>query len=64
MKDVDALLVLTECTIYHGLDLVRMTKLIKGKELIDLRNIYQLDDSVIAGLNYTSVGKPPAHKKV
>ena len=64
MMDVDALVVLTEWTIYQGLDLNKMAKLMKGKELIDLRNIYRIDDSVKAGLNYTSVGRPPAHYKV
>ena len=60
MADVDAVVVLTEWPIYRGLDLNKMAKLMKGKELVDLRNIYRLEDSLAAGLNYTSIGKPPA----
>ena len=60
MADVDAVVVLTEWPIYRGLDLNKMAELMKGKELIDLRNIYRLEDSLAAGLNYTSIGKPPA----
>ena len=62
-ENVDVVVVLTEWTIYRGLDLVKMAKLMKGRELVDLRNIYRTEDVLTAGLNYTSIGKPPSQSK-
>lgn len=55
----DAVVVLTEWNVYRGLDLDKLAKLMTGNEIIDLRNIYSPEQVLGAGLNYTSIGKPP-----
>lgn len=53
----DAIVIVTEWDAFRGLDLVRLKEVMAGDVLVDLRNIYNEDDAVRAGLNYSSVGR-------
>ncbi len=54
--EADALVVLTEWNQFRGLDLTRLAQSMKGRVLVDLRNIYRPDDARAAGFAYTGVG--------
>src|SRR5579883_2361761 len=54
----DALVLLTEWNAYRALDLDRVRNLLAAPLVIDLRNIYQPDEMLAAGLTYVSVGRP------
>ena len=56
----DALVLLTEWNEFRGLDLARVKALLNTPLVIDLRNIYQPDEMLAAGLAYHSIGRPPA----
>ncbi len=55
--DVDALVIMTEWNVYRALDLNIVKQAMRGDVLIDLRNIYPLDDLDGTGLKYISVGR-------
>lgn len=59
MEDADAVVILTEWEVFRFLDLDRMKKLLRASLIIDLRNIYQPEDVVAAGLAYVGIGQPP-----
>jgi len=50
--------ILTEWNQFRALDLGRVSQLIKGQILIDLRNIYTRDEVARHGLKYYSIGRP------
>jgi UDPglucose 6-dehydrogenase len=54
----DALVVLTEWNEFRGLDLERIAELMKTRRVIDLRNIYKVEDMQALGFHYVSVGRP------
>ncbi len=53
----DAIVVLTEWNQFRGLDLTRLAQSMRGKVLVDLRNIYVPEDAREAGFDYSSVGR-------
>ncbi|WP_167073350.1 UDP-glucose dehydrogenase family protein [Sphingomonas vulcanisoli] len=53
----DALVIVTEWDAYRALDLARLKGLLKTPVLVDLRNIYPIDEAEKAGFDYTSVGR-------
>ena len=53
----DALVVITEWNQFRGLDLTRLAQSMRGKVLVDLRNIYSPDDAAAAGFAYTGIGR-------
>ena len=57
MQGADALVLLTEWNAFRALDLGRVRKLLAGPLVIDLRNIYQPQEMVAAGLSYVSIGR-------
>jgi UDPglucose 6-dehydrogenase len=57
MEDADALVLLTEWNAFRGLDLDRVQSLLATPLVIDLRNIYQPEEMVAAGLSYVSIGR-------
>jgi UDPglucose 6-dehydrogenase len=57
MKDADALVVLTEWNEFRALDLDRVKRLLASPLVIDLRNIYTLEEMRSAGFTYHSVGR-------
>ncbi len=58
MTDADAVLILTEWNEFRALDLARVRQLLRRPVIVDLRNIYSLQDMAAAGFVYTSIGRP------
>lgn len=58
VEGADVTVLLTEWNAYRALDLTRVAGLMRGKVLIDLRNVYQPADLQGTGLAYHSVGRP------
>lgn len=57
-KDADAAVILTEWNQFRALDIKRLKEAMRGNTLVDLRNIYQLDDMERHDFHYISVGRP------
>jgi UDPglucose 6-dehydrogenase len=57
VKGADAALLVTEWNEYRNLDLRRVKKLLRRPVLIDMRNIYDADEALAAGLRYEGVGQ-------
>ena len=53
----DALVVVTEWDEFRALDLAELAGRMRGKVLVDLRNIYDRSDAEEAGLSYRGVGR-------
>ncbi len=58
MEGADALILITEWNEFRALDLGRVKSLLRQPLVIDLRNIYQPDEMIAAGLTYHSIGRP------
>ncbi len=58
MDGADALVLITEWNEFRALDLGRVKALLRQPVVIDLRNIYQPDEMIAAGLTYHSIGRP------
>jgi UDPglucose 6-dehydrogenase len=56
-KDADALVIVTEWDEFRALDLDKLAKAMRGKTLVDLRNVYDRGEAVEAGLTYFGVGR-------
>lgn len=56
-KDADALVVVTEWDEFRGLDLERFAKAMRGKLIVDLRNVYNRADAEDAGFRYIGIGR-------
>ena len=56
-KDADVLVVVTEWDEFRGLDLERFAKSMRGKLIVDLRNVYNRADAEAAGLSYIGLGR-------
>jgi UDPglucose 6-dehydrogenase len=56
-EGVDALVVVTEWDEFRALDLEMLARSMRGKTLVDLRNVYDRDDAERAGLEYHGVGR-------
>ncbi|WP_327196601.1 UDP binding domain-containing protein, partial [Sphingobium sp. Leaf26] len=52
----DALVLVTEWDIFRALDLKRIADSMNGKALVDLRNIYPVDEAQAAGFSISRVG--------
>ena len=58
MPDADALVIITEWNEFRALALDRIKSSMKKPVMVDLRNIYNPDEMVAAGIFYTCVGRP------
>jgi UDPglucose 6-dehydrogenase len=58
MEGADALILITEWNEFRALDLGRVKALLRQPVVVDLRNIYQPDEMIAAGLLYHSIGRP------
>jgi UDPglucose 6-dehydrogenase len=56
-KDADALVIVTEWDEFRALDLEQLAGSMRGKLLIDLRNVYDRSEAEDAGLVYFGVGR-------
>lgn len=57
LKDVDALVILTEWDTFRELDRNKMNELMKTPNVIDGRNVYDPKEMEVAGFNYIGVGR-------
>ena len=57
VAEADALVVITEWNQFRGLDLTRLAQAMRGRVLVDLRNIYDPDEASAAGFDYTGIGR-------
>src|SRR6476469_7137411 len=55
--DADALVIVTEWDEFRALDLDKIAAALKGKVLVDLRNVYDREEAEQAGLTYFGVGR-------
>ena len=56
-KDADALVIVTEWDEFRAIDLSKLARAMRGKTLVDLRNVYDRGEAVDAGLSYFGVGR-------
>jgi UDPglucose 6-dehydrogenase len=57
VQGADCAMLVTEWNEFRTLDLRRMRKLLKKPVLLDLRNIFDADEALAAGLKYVGVGQ-------
>ena len=55
--DADALVIVTEWDEFRALDLEKIAEMLRGKVLVDLRNVYDPAEAQEAGLRYYGVGR-------
>ncbi|MGE5564183.1 MAG: UDP-glucose dehydrogenase family protein [Bacillota bacterium] len=55
--NADALVIVTEWDEFRALDLEKIADTLRGKVLVDLRNVYDRDEAEEAGLTYYGVGR-------
>jgi len=63
MPDADCLAIITEWNEFRNLGVRKMLDLLKKPVMVDLRNIYNPDDMIEAGFEYSSIGRPYPAKK-
>ncbi len=56
-KDADAVVIVTEWDEFRALDLAELAAAMRGKTLVDLRNVYDRADATRAGLAYHGIGR-------
>jgi len=54
----DALVIVTEWDEFRALDLGKLAKSMRGRALVDLRNVYDAEEAERAGLDYRGIGRP------
>ena len=59
MEDADCLAIVTEWNEFRALDIARVRRLMRTPAMVDMRNIYELDEMDGAGFDYLSVGRRP-----
>ena len=57
LEGADALVVLTEWNEFRALDFEAVARVMRGRAVIDLRNIYQPADVRAAGFSYSGIGR-------
>jgi UDPglucose 6-dehydrogenase len=62
-KGADLVLILTEWSEYRSLDLDRLAGLMRGRTVVDYRNLFRPEDVASHGLRYLSVGRSAAPRK-
>ncbi|HEX8215757.1 MAG TPA: UDP-glucose/GDP-mannose dehydrogenase family protein [Allosphingosinicella sp.] len=58
-KSADAVVLVTEWDVLRALDLAQLAQTMKQPILIDLRNVYPIEDVEEAGLRWYGIGRPP-----
>ena len=58
LKNADALVIITEWNEFRALDLKRVKAAMKKPVMVDLRNIYEPDDMLLRGFEYSCIGRP------
>jgi len=57
LQDADALLIVTEWSVFRTPDFDRVDQLLKAKVIFDGRNLYDLDKMIDCGYYYNSIGR-------
>lgn len=57
LKDADVLAILTEWQEFKSLDLAKVAELMRGKAVVDCRNLLDAEAAKTAGLKYQGIGK-------
>jgi UDPglucose 6-dehydrogenase len=57
LKDADALLIVTEWSLFRTPDFDKLEKLLKTKVVFDGRNLYDLQKMIDCGYYYNSIGR-------
>lgn len=57
LQDADALLIVTEWSVFRNPDLDQVEKLLKNKVIFDGRNLYDLQKMIDCGFYYNSIGR-------
>jgi UDPglucose 6-dehydrogenase len=57
-RDADALILITEWNEFRAIAPSRIKELMKGRVIIDLRNVYDPAAMAEAGMDYSSIGRP------
>lgn len=60
----DCLVIMTEWNEFRGLDLARIHDAMNTPCLVDLRNIYTIDDMNQRGFHYVSIGRPALDRQI
>jgi UDPglucose 6-dehydrogenase len=53
----DAIVIVTEWDEFRGLDLAKLGNRMRGRALVDLRNVYDGEEAERAGLDYRGIGR-------
>ena len=57
LKDTDALLIVTEWSVFRTPDFDQVENIMKGKVIFDGRNLYDLQKMIDCGFYYNSIGR-------
>ena len=60
VEGADALVIVTEWDEFRALDLTKLANRMRGRLLVDLRNVYDPEEAVRAGLDYRGLGRAGA----
>lgn len=63
-EDADALVIVTEWEQFRALDLERLKKLMRQPVVVDLRNIYKLEEMQRAGFRFRAGRRPHSMKAI
>lgn len=58
LDGADAMVLVTEWDMFRALDFVKIKQLLRQPIVVDLRNVYQPEDLLQAGIVYASIGRP------
>jgi UDPglucose 6-dehydrogenase len=61
LEDADGVVILTEWNEFRALDLTRVKRMLRQPLMVDLRNIYRVEDMATAGFIYVSIGRSSRH---
>ena len=59
VEGADCAVIVTEWDEFRALDLDRMRMMMRGDLLVDLRNIYRIEEVELSGLRYVGIGRHP-----
>ena len=60
-READVLVIVTEWDAYRALDLKRLFQTMRGRAVVDLRNIYRPEEMAELGFEYRSIGRSRHH---
>jgi UDPglucose 6-dehydrogenase len=63
-EGADALVIMTEWTVFRNLDFEKLKSVMRDPVLLDLRNIYDPERIAAAGFKHVSVGRTPQSPKI